>query len=128
MLKLILFFFFNLFIYLFIGCVRSSLLRAGFLWLRRAGATLCCDAWASHCGGFSFCGAWALGLRTSVVVAHGPSSFGVQALERRLSSCGARAQLLRGMWNLPKPGLEPVSPSLAGGFLTTVPPGKSANS
>ena len=28
---------------------------------------------------------------------------------RRLSSCGSRAQLLRGMWDLPRPGLEPVS-------------------
>ena len=31
------------------------------------------------------------------------------------------------MWDLPGPGVEPVSPALAGGsrFLTTVPPGKS---
>ena len=43
---------------------------------------------------------------------------------RRLSSCGSRAQLLRGMWDLPRPGLEPVSPALAGRFLTTAPPGK----
>ena len=43
---------------------------------------------------------------------------------RRLSSCGSHAQLLRGVWDLPRPGLEPVSPALAGGFLTTVPPGK----
>ena len=43
---------------------------------------------------------------------------------RRLSSCGSRAQLLCGMWDLPRPGLEPVSPALAGGFLTTAPPGK----
>ena len=28
------------------------------------------------------------------------------------------------MWDLPGPGLEPVSPTLAGGFLTTAPPGK----
>ena len=28
------------------------------------------------------------------------------------------------MWDLPRPGLEPVSPALAGGFSTTVPPGK----
>ena len=28
------------------------------------------------------------------------------------------------MWDLPRPGIEPVSPALAGGFLTTVPPGK----
>ena len=29
------------------------------------------------------------------------------------------------MYDPPRPGLEPVSPALAGGFLTTVPPGKS---
>ena len=54
----------------------------------------------------------------------GSSSCGLRALECRLSSCGARAQLLHGMWDLPGPGLEPMSPALAGGFLTTVPPGK----
>ena len=43
---------------------------------------------------------------------------------RRLSNCGSRAQLLRGMWDLPRPGLEPVSPALAGKFSTTAPPGK----
>ena len=43
---------------------------------------------------------------------------------RRLSSCGSRAQLLRGMWDLPRPRLEPVSPALAGRFSTTAPPGK----
>ena len=43
---------------------------------------------------------------------------------RRLSSCGSRAQPLRGMWDPPRPGLEPVSPALAGRFSTTVPPGK----
>ena len=41
------------------------------------------------------------------------------------SSCGMQAQLFRGMWYLPGAGLEPVSPALAGGFLTTAPPGKS---
>ena len=30
---------------------------------------------------------------------------------RRLSSCGSRAQLLHGMWDLPRPGLEPTSPA-----------------
>ena len=52
------------------------------------------------------------------------SSCGLQALELRLSSCGTRAQLLCGMWDLPGPGIEPVSPALAGRFLTTAPPGK----
>ena len=50
-----------------------------------------CSAWASHYGGFSCCGAWALGAWASVVVAHGLSSYGSRALEHRLSSCGARA-------------------------------------
>ena len=39
----------------------------------------------------SRCGAWALGTQASVVVAQGLSSCGTRALERRLSSCGARA-------------------------------------
>ena len=43
---------------------------------------------------------------------------------RRLSSCGSRAQLLRGMWDPPRPGIELVSPVLAGRFSTTAPPGK----
>ena len=43
---------------------------------------------------------------------------------RRLSNCGSRAQLLRSMWDLPRPGLEPMSPALAGRFSTTAPPGK----
>ena len=43
---------------------------------------------------------------------------------RRLSNCGSRAQLLRIMWDPPRPGLEPVSPALAGRLWTTAPPGK----
>ena len=46
----------------------------------------------------------------------------------RLSSCGSRAQLFRGPWDLPRPGLEPVSPALAGRLSTTAPPGKPRNS
>ena len=41
------------------------------------------------------------------------------------SSCGFWAELLRSMWDLPGPELEPMFPALAGEFLTTVPPGKS---
>ena len=79
-------------IYLFIfGCVGSSLLLTGFLQLRRAEATLPCDARAAHCGGFSCCGARALGTQASVVVARGLSSCGSRVLEHRLSSCGAQA-------------------------------------
>ena len=87
-----------------------------------------CYAWAfSSCGEWgplfivmrrllvavaSRCGAWALRVWASVVVAC------------RLSTCGTQALVLRGMWDLPGPGLEPVAPVLAGGFLTTVPPEK----
>ena len=79
-----------LFIFIF-GCVGSSLLHAGFLYLQRAGATLCCGVQASHCGGFSCCGAWALGAWVSVAAARGLSSCGLWALEHRLSSCDTRA-------------------------------------
>ena len=82
------FLFFNLFIF---GCIGSLLLCAGFLSLRRAGSTLRCGEWACHCGGFSCCGARALGMRASVVVARGLSSCGSRALKHRLSSCGAQA-------------------------------------
>ena len=75
---------------------------------------------------FSSCGKWGplfiavrgpLTIAASLVVEH-------RLQTRRLSSCGSRAYLLRGMWDLPRPGLEPVSPALAGRFSTTVPPGK----
>ena len=58
-----------------------------------------------------------LTIAASLVAAH-------RLQTRRLSSCGSRAQLLRGMWDLPRPGLEPVFPALAGRFSTTEPPGK----
>ena len=43
---------------------------------------------------------------------------------RRLSNCGPRTKLPRGMWDPPRPGPEPVSSALAGRFSTTAPPGK----
>ena len=70
------------------------------------GATLHCGARASHCGGFSSCRAQALGTQASVVVACGLSCSS-RALERRLRSCGTRALVAHGMWNLPRPGIEP---------------------
>ena len=85
----------------------------------------CCGMRASHCSDFSCFRTQALGVWASVVVARGLSSCGSRALEHRLSSCGSRAYLPCGMWDLPGPGLEPVSPALAGGFLTTAPLGKS---
>ena len=57
----------------------------------------------------------------------GFSGCGLQALERRLSSCGPWFELLPGMWDLPGPGIESVSPALAGGFVSSVPPGKPSH-
>ena len=74
------------------------------------------------CTGFSL--QWLLLLRSTGSRCAGFSSCGSQALERRLSSCSTGTQLLRSMWDLSGPGLEPMSPILAGGFLTTAPPGK----
>ena len=47
---------------------------------------------------------------------------------RRLSGHGSRAQPLRGMWDLPGPGHEPVTPASAGRLTTTGPPGKPSMS
>ena len=115
-----------LFIYLFLAGLGLCCCTQPFSSCGEQGL-LCCSARASHCSGFSCCRAQALGMRASVVAARGLSSCGSRALERRLSSCGAPAQLLCGMWDLPGPGLKPMSPALAGRFLITVPPGKSSN-
>ena len=75
---------------------------------------------------FSSCGKWG----PLFIAVRGPFTVAASLVAehrlqaRRLSSCGSRAQLLRGMWDLPRPGLEPVSPALAGRFSTTAPPGK----
>ena len=95
----------TLFIYLFILAV--------------LGLRFCARAFSS-CGErgplfIAVCGP--LTVAASLVVEH-------KLQTRKLSNCGSRAQLLYGMWDLPRPGLEPVSPALAGRFSTTAPPGK----
>ena len=55
------------------------------------------------------------GAQASVAVAWEPSSCSIWTL----FPCST--------WNLPRPGIEPVSPSLAGRFLTTAPPRKTGN-
>ena len=101
-------FFLNIFIYLFI-----------YLFLAALGLRFCARA-------FSSCGK-----RGPLLIAvSGPLAIADSLVEehrlqtRRLSNCGSWAQLLRGTWDHPRPGLEPVSPALAGRFSTTAPPGK----
>ena len=75
---------------------------------------------------FSSCGKWG----PLFIAVRGPPTFAASLVAeyrlqmRRLSSCGSRAQSLRGMWDPPRPGLKPVSPALAGRLSTTAPPGK----
>ena len=76
-----------------------------------------------RCPGFSL--RWLLLLQSTGSRHAGFSSCDQRALERRLSCCGTRASLPCRMWDLPGPGMEPVSPALAGGVLTTAPPRKS---
>ena len=98
------FFFFNFFLYLFMAVL---------------GLRFCARA-------FSSCGKRG----PLFIVVQGPLTITASLVAehrlqtRRLSSCGSRAQLLRGMWDPPRPGLEPMSPSLAGRLSTTAPPGK----
>ena len=98
----------NLFIYLFI-----------YLFMAVLGLRLCARA-------FSSCGKWGpllIAVRGPLTVAASPV-VEHRLQTRRLSSCGSGAQSLRGMWDPPRSGLEPVSPALAGRISTTAPPGK----
>ena len=105
--KLVLFFLFLIFIYLF------------FNFLAVLGLRLCARA-------FSSCGKWGplfITVRGPLTVAASPvAEHRLQT--RSLSNCGSRAQPFRGMWDLPGPGHEPMSPALASGLSTTAPPGK----
>ena len=75
-----------------------------------------CGARFSHRSAFALCGARALEHAGSVVAAPGLQGAGAVVVKH-----GLRAPQHVG---LPGPGVELVSPALAGGFLTTGPPGK----
>ena len=65
---------------------------------------------------FSSCSKWGplfIAMRRPLTIAASLVA-GHRLQTRRLSSCGSRAQLLRSMWDLPRPVLKPVSPALAG--------------
>ena len=95
--------------------VRNSLKKkfflkflSGWVFVSVHGLLSSCCVKASRCCGFSCCRA--------------------QALEPRRHSCGAQAQLLLGMCNLPRTGTEPVFPASVGRFFTTEPLAKPQGS
>ena len=112
------FFFFNTFIYFIYLFIFMTVL--GLLVFVRGPSLVAAIGGhsSSRCGGRS--SSRCAGLFTIAA----PPVAGHRLQTRRLSSCGSRAQLLRGMWDLSRPGLEPVSPALAGRFSATAPPGK----
>ena len=71
---------------------------------------------------FSSCHKWRKLSRCSVWAQHSQRT-GSRA--HRLSNCGPQASLPHSIWNLPRPGIEPVPPALANRVLTTGPPENS---
>ena len=84
-----------------------------------------CGAQASHCSDFSCCGAQPLGHVGFSSYCIQLSSCSSRVLEHGLSNCGSMGLLLLSIWSLPQLQLEPVSPALVDGFLTTVSSEKS---
>ena len=84
---------------------------------------LCC------CGGFSLVAKSEGYSLDAVLQSKGCRACGLLKLqvlrqEHRLNSCGVQTSLLCGMSDIPRSGIEPKSPALAGGLFTTEPPGK----
>ena len=92
----------------------------------RTGFFFSCGKWEllqSRCAGFSLW--WLLLFQSMGSRAHGFNTCSFWALEHRLNSCGAWAQLLHGMWDPPRSGIKPVSSALADGLSTTEHQGSS---
>ena len=108
---------FHLFAYVFsVGCARPLLLLQAFSIAVSGGHSP-----AAACG--------PLAVVASLVAEHRLQACGLQQLcsqasEHRLNSCDSWTQLLCGVWDLPRPRIELVSPALAGRHFTTEPPRK----
>ena len=108
-------YFFNFFfciLFVFFDCTASSLLCGLSLVMASKGySSLQCTDFSLWCHLLL----WSTGSRYS-----GFSSCITQVQQFHIC-----AELLHGIWHLPGPGIELVSPALAGRFSTVVPPGKS---
>ena len=71
--------------------------------------------------GFSLQASLVVGHRLKGAQASVTGSLGSRA---QASSYGAGVLLFCGMWDLPRSGIKPLFPALAGRFFTTEPPGK----
>ena len=96
----------SLFFFFFLAVLSLFLLHVGFLQLQQGEAT------------FQFLVCRLLIAMATVCCCR------AQAVEHRLSTCVAQAQLLRGTWYPPRPGIKPGSYALTGGLFTTGPAGK----
>ena len=109
-----------------LSCSTRDLFFLTFLWVYLIYLFVAVLGLRFYVRAFSSCGKWGplfIAVRGPLIIA--ASLVAEHRLQtRRLSNRGSRAQLLRGMWDPPRPGLEPVSPALAGRFSTTAPPGK----
>ena len=96
----------QLFIHLFLAVFGLCCCLRAFSSLGEQGLLSSCGGQASHSRGFSCREAWALRCPGSVAVAQG---------------------VVQGMWNVPRPEIQPASPAspVAGRSPTTGPPGKS---
>ena len=76
----------------------------------------------------SYCRSWALRHRSFTSCSSWAQKLQIQVSRTQNQQCGTRYELLHGMWDLPGPGIEPKSTSLAGIFFTTELPGKPSSS
>ena len=108
--------------YLFLfGSAESLLLQALF--------SSCSKQWLLSSCGVGFALQWLLLLQSTSSRALSFSSCSTQDQQLQVPSSRARTKQLwcSSMWNFPGPEIKPVSPSLAGRFFTTKPPGKPSS-
>ena len=111
-------FFLKLFFSFAFGCAGSLLLRGLFSSCSERGLLFIALCRLLIGSGFFCCRAQAPRHRASVVAACGLRSYSSRAPERRLNSCGTRAELPCSMWDPPGSGINFEPPALVGRFFT----------
>ena len=116
----------------FISLLQCQFLKNYFSWLHWVFVTFRGLSLVVASRGYSSLRCAGVSLWWLLTVEHRLQAHGLQQLQlagsRAQSGCGVPAWLLACMWNLPRPGIEPMSPELAGWFLSTAPADKSSMS